>query len=281
VRVRVSARRPPRVRPRLSRTLSAARWGEYEVLLRRARARGYRLRSLEDWLDDPGAGEPTVILRHDVDQDPRSVLRMAAIEEQEGIRSTWYFRWRTAHPVVIARLRASGFAVGLHYETLSRQLLAAGRREATEEDVERCRAQLREEIRAFVECHGPIRSICPHGDTRLPGVTNAILVRGTDPQELGVRWDGNEAMRRHRLGYWLTDRSAPEGAWKDGQDPQALLAAGVTPILCLTHPNNWSSGLSLWTDRALCTAFPERRYAWQHRPRLVHAGTDTPPPLRA
>jgi len=49
----------------------------------------------------------------------------------------------------------------------------------------------------------------------------------------------------------LTDRSAAEGGWKDRVDPRDLLTRGVSPILCLTHPNNWASGASLWGDRVL------------------------------
>jgi hypothetical protein len=266
----------PRVRPRLSRTFAGARWHEFEELLQRALDHGYSIRALEDWLQEPD-GAPTMILRHDVDQDPRSVLRMAEIEERLGVRSTWYFRWRTAHPAVIARLRSGGFGVGLHYETLTRWALATGSRELTEAAIERCRGILRAEIRAFGELHGRIRSICPHGDSRVPGMSNAVLVAGQDLATFGVEWDGNEGLRGHRLGFWLTDRSAPEGGWKDQQDPGTLLERGVSPILCLTHPNNWSSGLDLWFDRVLSRAFPERRYRWQRRPRLAHSGADRPP----
>jgi hypothetical protein len=218
-----------------------------------------------------------VILRHDVDQDPRAVLPMAAAERERGVRSTWYFRWRTAHPAIVGGLRRDGFHVGLHYETLTRHVLAGGG--TAPEDLETCRARLAAEIAAFAERFGPIRTICPHGDSRVPGVVNARLVRGIDLAALGVRWDGNESLRERggRLGHWLTDRSAPEGRWKDGADPLAILAAGTTPVLCLTHPNNWSSGASLWADRVLGRALPERRYRWQERPRLAHSGLDEPP----
>jgi hypothetical protein len=265
-----------RIRPRLSRTLSRARWEEFEALLRAALEHGYAVRPLEDWLDDPG-DDPTLILRHDVDQDPRSVLRMAEIEERLGVRSTWYFRWRTAHPVVIDTLRERGFQVGLHYETLTRWALHAGSREPTDGDLERCRAVLRDEIAQFGRLHGRIRSICPHGDSRVPGLSNAALVAQQDLADFGVEWDGNEGLRGRRLGFWLTDRSAPEGGWKDRQEPGALLEERVSPILCLTHPNNWSSGLDLWLDRGLRRAFPERRYRWQARPRFIHSGLDEPP----
>ena len=96
-----------RVRPRLSRTFSRGRWSEYRRFLELAGRHGYRIVSLEQ-LDREGRRDgvaPTLILRHDVDQHPRSALTMAAIEDELGVRSSWYFRWRTAHPRSCPRLR--------------------------------------------------------------------------------------------------------------------------------------------------------------------------------
>ena len=258
---------------RLARTLSRARWDEYRRLLRAAQAHGYRLHALEDWVrDGSDEDEPALILRHDVDQHPRSALVMAAIETEVGARSTWYFRWRTAHPEVVRRLRAQGFGVGLHYETLSRLALRGGN--GGDSALATARAELRREIAAFQALFGPIRSVCPHGDSRAPGVSNAELMRGCDPSELGVEFDGNEAMRGRGLAYWLTDRSSPHGGWKDGVDPHQLLADGVSPLLCLTHPNNWASGASLWADRLLAAALPAP--APETGSRLIRTGRDEP-----
>ncbi len=74
--------------------------------------------SLEQWLDHEPEGERTLILRHDVDQCPRSVLRMLRIEVRLGLRSTWYFRWRTARPKVVRAVQRHGGEGGLHYESL-------------------------------------------------------------------------------------------------------------------------------------------------------------------
>lgn len=248
------------MRPRLSRTFSTARWGEYRELLRTALVRGYAIVPVEDWVAD---GRPTservLILRHDVDQQPRAALRMAAIEDELGVSSTWYFRWRTAHPGIISGLRERGFGVGLHYETLTRLARARGVGEGQEPDlglVEEARAVLRTEIEAFAGRHGSIRSVCPHGDSAMPWVSNATLLRDQDATDYGVSFDGNEAMRGARLAHWLTDRTRAEGGWKDRVEPTALLAGGTSPILCLTHPNNWSSGPSLWTDRVLRSMRP-------------------------
>jgi hypothetical protein len=261
------------LRPRFARTLSRSRWPEYRELLVAALDAGYRAVSLEDWLRGGGeSGSPELILRHDVDQHPRSALRMAEIESALGVSSSWYFRWRTAHPRVIAVLRAAGFDIGFHYETLTRRALEQGR-PPHERDLEEGRALLRREIESFRRRCGPIRSITPHGDSRVPGVANADLMRDQDPRRYGVEFDANEAMRGRELAIWLTDRSSAEGSWVDRIDPVALLAEGGSPVLCLTHPNNWVSGPGLWLDRVLSAALPGDGAPSG----LMHTGGDRPP----
>jgi hypothetical protein len=272
---------PARVRPRLSRTFSRARWGEYERFLRFAREKDYRVVSLEDWVEEglPMEGEPTLILRHDVDQHPRSALRMAAIETGLGVRSSWYFRWRTAHPVVVRTLLRDGFQVGLHYETLSRIALERGlHEEPSEELIVSCREVLRAELATFERLFGPCRSAVPHGDSRIPEVHNALLLKGEDWSSYGIGYDGNEMMRGRDLASWLTDRIAAEGGWMEGIDPLELLASLASPILTVTHPNNWASGPSLWADRSLKAVIPTGSLAGGARPsRPIRTGDDQPP----
>src|SRR5262245_37265097 len=96
---RIGARGARRGRRRLARTFSRARWREYRFVLERALACGYTVLPLEEWvLTGPRDERPTLILRHDVDQHPRSVRPMLAAERDLGVTSTWYFRWRTSEP---------------------------------------------------------------------------------------------------------------------------------------------------------------------------------------
>jgi len=241
-------------RRRLSRTLSPARWGEYRRLLQIALDQGYAVLSLEAWLDDPSlaGGRPALLLRHDVDQHPAAALRMAAIEADLGVLSTWYFRWRTADPHVVDAIREHGHAVGLHYETLTRELLRRGLGAADAPALRgAARELLRTELAAFDARHGPARSACPHGDTRMPGVDNGVLLLGEDWGSYGLRWDAKAAMRSRDLDVWVTDRSVAGGRWKDGLDPIDLLVDRRSPMLAVIHPNNWSSGPALWSDRVL------------------------------
>jgi hypothetical protein len=241
-------------RRRLSRTFSRPRWREYRRLLALALANDYTLVSLESWLADPDLAARTdvIILRHDVDQYPASALRMAAIEAELGVHSTWYFRWRTAHPAVIQTIRDDGHEVGLHYETLTRELLRRGLQAADAVAlVPGARELLHEELTAFAERHGPTRSTCPHGDTRMRGVHNGLLLQGEDLATYGLRWESNAAVGQLPLDVWLTDRSSAEGRWKEGMDPIDLLIDRRSPILAVVHPNNWVSGAALWRDRIL------------------------------
>lgn len=249
-----------------------SRWDAYRELLTAALDADYVVISLDEWFQRPSDAARVLILRHDVDQQPASALRMDAIERELGCRSTWYFRWRTAHPRVIDVVAAGGGAVGLHYETLTRAVLARGAAGASSDLVDHCRDELRKEVATFARRYGPTRSICPHGDTRVPGVDNLLLLRDQDPAAFGVAFDGNEVMRGRPLGAWLTDRRGG-ASWKDDADPLALLRRGTSPIFAIIHPNHWASRADAARDRLLRRLLPDAA-----RPaRPIRSGSDHPP----
>lgn len=274
----MTARPVDRLRPRLSRTLSAARWDEYRAFLASAIDSGYEVLTLEDWVDRGfSESRPTLLLRHDVDQHPAAALRMLAIEGELGVHASWYFRWRTAHPAVIGAVRASGATVGLHYESLTRLVLERGvpGPDVSAALLSEARRSLAAEIATFAARFGSIRSACPHGDTRVPDVRNATLLRGEDCRAYGIEFDGNDVMRGRGLSLWLTDRSAAEGRWSGEVTPADAFAARLSPVLCVVHPNNWASGPDLWRDRVVRAALPpaSAATAW----RAIRTGSDRPP----
>jgi len=62
-----------------------------------------------------------VILRHDVDRLPQNALRMAQLEAQMNIKSTYFFRVinKTFKPNIIKKIAELGHEIGYHYENLS------------------------------------------------------------------------------------------------------------------------------------------------------------------
>lgn len=248
------------------------------MLLTAAQELGWRLMGLEPWIADGGREDRVLVVRHDVDQHPDTAVRMARIDARHGVRGTWYFRWRTTSLDRIDVVRGLGGAIGFHYETLTRLALERGLK-ADELDpplIEEAREQLRIEIEAFQAYVGPIRSICAHGDTRVPGVSNQVLVQGQAPASLGIEFDANEALSRHRLALWMTDRAASEGGWKEGIDPLTVLNESDGPVLCLTHPNNWCSGVSLWSDRLRSALLPEPSITRRRHLLGTRTGRDRP-----
>ncbi len=233
--------------------------------------------SLEQWLDHEPEAERTLILRHDVDECPRSVLRMLRIEVRLGLRSTWYFRWRTARPKVVRAVQRHGGEGGLHYESLSRLVLAARAADETpdlEALIPLAQRSLKRELTAWTILFGAARSACAHGDTRVPKVNNAELLRNADLGEYGLEYDANASMRTRELAYWLTDRSKADGDWRDGLDAAAVIREHASPVLLLTHPNNWVSGPGLWADRLAAKLLPEPKLTSR---RALRTSSDEPP----
>jgi hypothetical protein len=214
----------------------------------------YDIRGVERWLTEPGkqSARPLLLLRHDVDQCPQSAVRMASIEAELGIASSWYFRWRTARPPVVRAVREAGHDVGLHYETLTRIALERGlRTDQAEGLVPEARELLARELTAFNERFGPARTACPHGDTRVPGLHNGVLLAAEDPSSYGLMCDVNAAAGQRGVDLWLTDRSSAEGGWQDGADAIDTIIDRRSPLLLVVHPNNWTSGPQLWWDRLI------------------------------
>jgi len=65
---------------------------------------------------------PTLILRHDVDRMPQNALKMAKLEHELGITSTYYFRTipQTLKPDIIKEISDMGHEIGYHYENMAK-----------------------------------------------------------------------------------------------------------------------------------------------------------------
>lgn len=64
---------------------------------------------------------PVIILRHDVDRLPQNALKIAQIEKELGVQSTFYFRIvsHVFKPVLIQQIANLGHKIGYHYEDLT------------------------------------------------------------------------------------------------------------------------------------------------------------------
>lgn len=224
-----------------------ARWREYEGYLRLARDRGFDVISLEDWLLTPSRDARVVILRHDVDQDPHSARRMWAVEQAFGVRSTYYFRWSTFDPAVVAEIKNAGFGVGLHHETLTRYAIEHSLRsphDVTPGVLARCRAELGVEIERFKQLAGACDTVAAHGDRRahLIGATNRALLDGERLAAYGLRASADAPEAVARCDRWVTDGNGAPTAWANGLSLPQALSSSARVVMFNSHPNHWRAG---------------------------------------
>lgn len=93
----------------------------YRALLHEIAARGYRFTSFEDVRPDAR----DLVLRHDIDMSLDYAADMAEIEQEMGVRAVYYLLLSTPlynclsarGRAAIARIKAAGHEIGLHFDT--------------------------------------------------------------------------------------------------------------------------------------------------------------------
>lgn len=112
-----------------------------------------------DFFSMPEPPASFIIIRHDVDRKPKNALKMARLESETGISSTYYFRTRpnVFRPEIISEIAGAGHEIGYHYESLSD---AKGDQQAAIKDFE----QNLEKLRSLV----PVSTIAMHGSPLSP-----------------------------------------------------------------------------------------------------------------
>lgn len=208
---------------------------------------GYVPMTVESYLEKP-LGR-VVILRHDVDRKPESALRMAELERDLGIASTYYFRMKKGvfKPEIIREIAGMGHEVGYHYEALDK---AKG-------NFERAIEIFEDELRRFREiCE--VKTVCMHGNPLTPWM-NKDLWNRYNFREFGIIGEPYISIDYEKVLYFsdtgrtwgtkfsLKDAKAKGIDVKSTDDVIKLLKDGVAEQVCiLTHPNRWSDDFGDW-----------------------------------
>lgn len=127
----------------------------YRFLLSKLIEQGFNFQTFEDFMRNPK--DKSIILRHDIDIKKGSSVIFAKIENELGVKGTYYYR---AVPYVfdkkiVKSVSDLGHEIGYHYESLS---MYKGNYEKAISDF---KLQL-EKFRSVVH----INTICMHGDSR-------------------------------------------------------------------------------------------------------------------
>ena len=114
-----------------------SRLDAYRALLDSILRAGYRIISVGDFWEEATAGdigpsERCLVLRHDVDTDPRTAARMWRIDRDLGVQSSYFFRLSTLAPELMVQIADEGGESSYHYEELATIIKRRGLRRPTD-----------------------------------------------------------------------------------------------------------------------------------------------------
>ena len=196
---------------------------------------------------------PIVVLRHDVDRSLDSATRMAELEAEIGIKSTYYFRAKpnVFQPIALKYINHLGHEVGYHYEVLTK---ARGNSQRAIVLFEQELSQFRKVV--------PIETISMHGSPLLPW-DNRHLWHHFNFKDYNLLGEAYLSID-YREVYYFTDtgRSWSAGRYNirdriESRQPSNaihntnelinfLKSRPDGPVLINTHPNRWSSNVWAW-----------------------------------
>jgi hypothetical protein len=148
----------------------------YKSLLVELIKANYRFVTFAEFVQEPDKKEKTIILRHDVDKKALRALRTAEMENDLGIKGTYYYRVvKNELPKEVIELIAKlGHEVGYHYDDLND---AGGNMERALDLFQKNLAKLRE--------LAPIKTACMHGSP-LSKYDNRNLWQKFDYHDFGI-----------------------------------------------------------------------------------------------
>ena len=128
---------------------------KYQALISTLKESGYRFVTFSEYLQNKLEGY-VIIMRHDVDEQAHNALKMAKVENELGIKATYFFRIakQSNKPDIIRQIVAMGHEIGYHYEDLS---TANG-------DYEKAIVTFREHLEYFRTFY-PVTVVCMHGSS--------------------------------------------------------------------------------------------------------------------
>jgi hypothetical protein len=240
------------------------RLGEYRRLISAALDAGYAATSIEQhWRRLPLDASSTaryLVLRHDIDTDPRTARAMWDIERELGAHGSFFFRLSTLDVALMKAIVDSGGSASYHYEELA--TVAKRRRIRSREAILRELPRAREAFAANVarlrQVTGlPIDVVASHGDftNRALGVSNTEILADMEfRRAVGVELEAYDAAFMSHVTSRHADDLGP-AYWRPS-DPAAAIARGDRLVYLLLHPRNWRP------DR-LANAGDDIRRAWE------------------
>jgi hypothetical protein len=222
----------------------------------------YVLLTVDEYLTLKAIPARYIILRHDVDIKPERTLKIAQIEREFGICSTYYFRMtdEVYQPALIKQIAELGHEIGYHYEVLDK---AKGDYSKAVEIFENELAELRKN-------HLNIKTICMHGNSRTRW-DNRDLWNHYDFKEFGIIGEAyisidfddvayfSDTARTWNPRYKIKDSyGSSEGNTVINKTDDLIELIGdekLPHLYILMHPDDWCDDFGKWLSNLVTRKF--------------------------
>lgn len=192
--------------------------------------RRYKIMTLQEYSSP--RQDKVLVLRHDIDTNPRRAAQMAQVEHDLDVRSTYFVRvhaemynpfgFRT-YPL-LKKILGMGHEIGLHFENLDFSHI-------TKEDPSSILRREIEVLQSVLEIK--IKGIAAHRG--FSGIVNSDFLKNVDPFDFGLEYEAQELTKDC---FFVSD-SLRRWARTDGRCICQILQDNLPRICLLTHPQFW------------------------------------------
>lgn len=244
----------------------------YRQLLESIKRRGYYFQTFHEYIASP-ITEKLIVLRHDVDKLPENSFVTARLENEIGIKGSYYFRTvpESWDENIIKEISDLGHEIGYHYENLSALSKARGVR-SKEQLFDLAFDDFRKNL-GKLRALAPVNTICMHGSP-LSKWDSRDLWKKYDYKTLdiigepyfdidfsqvfyltdtGRRWDGFKVSRRDRIPQYQEQWEKEGLVFHSTQDIIDAAKEGRLPnqIMITVHPQRWTNKTWPWVKECV------------------------------
>ncbi len=226
----------------------------YQKLIEQILKSGFEFQTMEEFILAPK--NKVVVFRHDSDIWPKNDLKMAILENQLNVKSTYYFRIpETFNEAIIRKLAVMSHEIGYHYEDLVRS------KGNTEKAIKNFKINLQ-----LLRSYFPVKTITRHGRP-LSKIESLDLWKEIDYKSFGIIAEPYLDVDYSKVLY-LTDNGSKWNATSSNirdftykehfnyniESTFDLIDAFKTEalpnqIILNVHPARWNDHIIIWTYR--------------------------------
>jgi len=239
----------------------------YRSLIESLQISGYTFLPFRDYITTTNKELRTtdriIILRHDVDDLKLNSLRFAKIQNELGIKGTYYFRIipESFDESVIKQIADLGHEIGYHYEEIdiisSRFRVQSSEEELIDEAWILYKENL-EKIRKVAD----VRTICAHGSP-LSRFNNNLIWKKYSYKEFGIIGDPDITTDWNEVAYltdtgrrWNGDSVSVRDKVKSKQNFNFKSTFDIVnnvdklpdKVMFTIHPERWNDNILMWTE---------------------------------